>query len=148
MENVSHPFSLRFEGLGFLFSFVFFPLFLLPHGIRKTINISPPFGVRRFLIAAKGAFRHHGAVDGITRCLGDGGHSPPPVVRWVGWGDGFWVGWLVGWLVREVVTVFQMEIIFGKKLYYKWPENKKGGCSIVLGGCTSGFGLVGRMGCC
>ena len=23
-----------------------------------------------------GAFRHHGAVDGIARCLGDGGHTP------------------------------------------------------------------------
>ena len=22
-----------------------------------------------------GAFRHHGAVDGIARCLGDGGHT-------------------------------------------------------------------------
>ena len=65
------------------------------------------------------------------------------MVRRVGWGDGFWVGWLV----REVVTVFQMEIILEKNSTINGLKIK-GGYSIVLGGCTSGFGLVGRMGCC
>lgn len=31
------------------------------------------------------------------------------------------VGWLGKWL-----RFFQVEIIFGKKLYYKWPEDKRG----------------------
>ena len=46
-----------------------------------------------------------------------------------------------------MVTVFQMEIILEKNSIVNGLKIK-GGYSIVLGGCTSGFGLVGRMGCC
>lgn len=135
MDNVSHPFSLRFEALGFLFRSCFFLLFRYPMGFEKPSILHHHLGS-----AAGGAFRHHGAVDGITRCLGDGGHSPPWSVG-VGWGDEFG-------LVREVITVFQMEIILGKKHVIINGLEIKRGYSIVIGGCTSGFGLVGRMGCC
>ena len=71
--------------------FVFFPLFCYPMGFEKPSKISPPFWGPKMTVTAKGAFRHHGAVDGITRCLGDGGHSP--------WCVGL-VG-VMGWLGKD-----------------------------------------------
>ena len=70
-------FLLLFDTMGFIHRHEFFTTIWGP---VRFLGFTFSFKHRSQAVAdpptASGAFRHHGAVDGIARCLGDGGHTP------------------------------------------------------------------------